>query len=183
MACRIIGIAGASGSGKTTLARRIQGWLGANHSDILSMDDYYVDRLRRRVDNWDDPESLDIDRLCWDVSLLRCGYTIERPVYSFTTGHRVGHVEMAPPKVLIIKGLWALYWESLRHLMALKIFVDTPLDVCRVRRLLRDIHRTGRSPEEILADIEEWAVPGYYTFVLPTRQYADICWAGQSWSC
>ena len=47
-----------------------------------------------------------------------------------------------PGRVLVVDGIFALYYDSLLPLYNLAIYVDTPDDICFARRLARDIQRT-----------------------------------------
>ena len=69
-----------------------------------------------------------------------------------------------------------MYNEELTKLIDLRIFIDTPLDVCLYRRLKRDIsirfrnHSVGRA-------LEVWAKnvrPGYEKYIAPSAKRAHI---------
>ncbi len=59
-------------------------------------------------------------------------------------------------------------------MMDMRIFMDTPLDICLIRRLKRDIHERGRDINSVLTQYEETVRPMYLQFIEPSKKYADI---------
>ncbi len=175
----LIGVAGASGSGKSffahALARQIDG-----SSLILSQDDYYKDRsdiplAARENMNYDHPDSLDFDVMVNDLKSLRRGDAIEHPLYDFSVHNRkreTAHVEPTP--VVIVDGILLYAVEPCRALFDIKVFVDTPIDLCFVRRLQRDIKERGRSVDSVVSQYLGTVRPMFMQFVQPTMRFADI---------
>jgi uridine kinase len=58
--------------------------------------------------------------------------------------------------------------------MDIRIFVDTPLDICLIRRLNRDIIQRNRTMESVLDQYETTVRPMYLRFIEPSKRYADI---------
>ena len=54
------------------------------------------------------------------------------------------------------------------------MYIDTPLDICLLRRLRRDIVERKRSIESVLQQYEETVRPMYLQFIEPSKRYADI---------
>ena len=52
--------------------------------------------------------------------------------------------------------------------------MDTPLDICLLRRLVRDVQERGRSMESVLRQYQATVRPMYLQFIEPSKQYADI---------
>ena len=69
--------------------------------------------------------------------------------------------------------------------MDYRIFVDTHLDECLLRRMKRDIEERGRTPESVSKQWRDTVRPGYHDFILPTRRYADFIveWDGDTDAC
>src|SRR5471032_1932879 len=137
----VIGIAGCSGSGKTTLARELTTQLDAT---LLPLDLYYRDLSHlppgeRALQNFDHPDSLEESLLVEHVEALASGKTIARPIYDFATHTRV--TDQTEPitatKTLLVEGILALHYPSLRAFYDVSIYVNAPHDLC----LLRRIHR------------------------------------------
>ena len=174
----IVGIAGCSGSGKTTLAEELARELEGTH---FHLDNYYRDlshltyEERCRV-NFDHPDELESDLLIDHVRSLSEGHAIQVPQYDFATYTRIPgktrRVEV--DHLLIIDGIFALYYEALRALYDVSVYVDAPDDVCYQRRLARDVHQRGRKPESVAAHYAETVRPMAEQYVRPTSQYADL---------
>ena len=54
------------------------------------------------------------------------------------------------------------------------IFVDTPLDICLMRRIKRDVNERGRSMDSVMAQYQKTVRPMFLQFIEPSKQYADI---------
>src|SRR5256885_11726085 len=54
------------------------------------------------------------------------------------------------PYTTLFRSLFALWWESLRSLFAVKVFVEAPADVRLVRRIRRDAAERHRTTEQVL---------------------------------
>jgi uridine kinase len=179
----LVGIAGASCSGKTELARGLARRLG-EQALTFSLDHYYVDRSHvaepeRSQFNFDHPEALDEKLLVRDVRNLRLGQIIEQPRYSFVTHSRQEEKELvAPRRVILVEGLFSLYWEELRELLDLKVYVDTPDEECFARRLRRDVEERGRTPQSIEEQYVKTVRPMAMAYVRPSSAHADLCVSG-----
>jgi uridine kinase len=82
--------------------------------------------------------------------------------------------------VVIIEGLFALYWPELRQLLDTKIYVEADDAVCLERRLLRDVRERGRTRESVEHQFRTTVVPMTELYVRPTRDYADIVALGDA---
>jgi uridine kinase len=81
---------------------------------------------------------------------------------------------VAPARLVIVEGLFTLWWESLRSLLAVKVFVDAPADVRLVRRIRRDVAERHRTPEQVLQQYVGTVRPMHERYVEPTRAHADV---------
>ena len=52
--------------------------------------------------------------------------------------------------------------------------MDTPLDICLVRRMKRDIINRGRDMDSVIKQYLETVRPMYMQFIEPARQHADL---------
>ena len=176
----LIGIAGASGSGKTLVAHTLYKQLGTEKVVNLQEDSYYKDLahlpFEERVKfNFDHPDAFDHELLRKHISLLLKGKTIEHPVYDFTTHTRKKETrKVGPHQIVILEGILILAIPELRELMDIKIYIDTPADICFIRRLQRDIDERSRSVESVIRQYQETVRPMYMQFVEPSKRYADI---------
>jgi len=67
-----------------------------------------------------------------------------------------------------------LYDKSIRDILDLKLYVDTPDDIRFIRRLQRDIAERGRTADSVINQYLEVVRPGFFNFILPTMKYADL---------
>lgn len=179
----LVGVAGPSCSGKTELSRALSRYL-QDQSLLFALDHYYIDRSHIPAEergnfNFDHPEALDEKLIVRDVQALKLGLPIEQPRYSFVTHARLPETEpLVPRPVVLVEGLFSLYWAEVRDLLDLKVYVETDDDTCFQRRLDRDVLERGRTPESIRKQYEETVRPMAFEFVRPTSQYADLVVSG-----
>jgi uridine kinase len=176
-----IAIAGATASGKTTLARAVADRVPCT---ILRTDDYYrrLDHLsfeERCLQNFDHPDAIEHELLVAHARELVAGRSVEAPRYDFTRHTRFAETHtVVPSSVLRIEGLFALCFPELRALCTVRVFVDTPEDVCLRRRLARDVLERGRTPVEVVERFSGHVAPMFRQHVLPTRQTANVVVSG-----
>lgn len=175
----IILIGGGTGSGKSTLASNINGRL-SDYTTLISMDDYYKDQssvpeAERELINYDSPEVVDIELLSNNISKLRSGAAIEEPIYDFTTHtRRIDVIHIEPSPVIIVEGIMALRFESLRSMANIKVYVDVDDDERIIRRILRDTSSRSRNLESIVYQYRSTVKPMHQLIVDPTKKYADF---------
>ncbi len=174
----VLGIAGCSGSGKTTLAAELARELDGTH---FPLDHYYRDLAHlplaeRFQQNFDDPELIELPLLAAQIAALSRGEAIERPLYDFTTHTRVpGRTQtIAPGAFLIVEGLFALYYPQLLQLYHLRIYIDTPDELCFERRMKRDVEQRGRTPESVRRQYVATVLPASIRYVRPSAVRADL---------
>jgi uridine kinase len=174
----LLAIAGCSGSGKTTLADELARTLGGLR---FHLDDYYLDLGRlplseRKQKNFDDPAMIELPLLAAHIGALARGQSIERPVYDFATYTRVPHrtQTIRPGKLLIVEGIFALYYAELLSFYHLPIFVDTPDGLCFERRLKRDMTERGRTEESVRSQYESTVRPSSEAYVRPSAASAKL---------
>lgn len=176
----VIGIAGASGSGKTLVADTIIKKLGSKKVIMIQEDSYYHDLTDIPFDdrtgrNFDHPDAFDHDLLAEHLSQLHDGKSISHPIYDYTTHSRKKETRtVGPHLVVILEGILILNEPKLRDLMDIKVYIDTALDVCFIRRLQRDIKERGRSVDSVIKQYQETVRPMYLQFIEPCKRYADI---------
>lgn len=179
MMVKVIGIAGGSASGKTTIVDMIKQFLGSQVF-VIPQDAYYEPYadlpLSERVkQNFDHPDAFDMDRLVADLKLLKAGQAIAMPVYDYVQYTRSEKtVAVEPHPVIIVEGVLVLWYEKLRELLDLSVFVETDADLRLIRRILRDTRERGRTLESILGQYQETVKPMHDQFVAPSRKYADL---------
>jgi uridine kinase len=177
---KIIGISGGSGSGKTTFVNCVRQLTADMPVLVLQLDHYYHDlshltpeeRDRR---NFDHPESIDSDLLKAQLTELAAGRAIDRPTYDFATHTRTKNtVRLESAPVIILDGIFSLYWEDIRSIQTLSVFVDVDDDVRFIRRLRRDINERGRTVEGVIAQYLATVKVMHDHYVAPQKNDADI---------
>jgi uridine kinase len=174
----VLAIAGASGSGKTTLAAELARELDGVH---FPLDNYYLDLshlpFAERVEaNFDDPALIESTLLAKHVEAMARGESIERPLYDFS--HQARQPDrtetVRPGPLVLVEGLFALYYKELLPLYHLRVYVDTPDNLCFDRRMRRDMTERGRTAESVRLQYEATVRPSSFTYVRPSAASADL---------
>jgi uridine kinase len=101
-------------------------------------------------------------------------------VYSFASHTRVAATPVVPAPLVVIEGLFTLWWPELRSRLDVGVYVDAPADVRLVRRLRRDVLERGRDVESVLRQYVATVRPMHERYVEPTRAFADLVIANDS---
>ena len=125
--------------------------------------------------NFDAPEAFDFELLRQTLQRLKEMKKVDVPIYNFVTHRRESKtVSMYGANVIIFEGILAFHNEAIRHMLDMKVFVDTDSDVRLARRLKRDITDRGRDIHGVLQQYENHVKPAYDRFIATTMTYADI---------
>lgn len=176
----IIGISGASASGKSLLANTIVNELGSDQVVVISEDAYYKDHSdipfeERAKVNYDHPNAFDHELLNQHLMQLQQGKVIEVPTYNHALHIREKETRtIGKHAIIVIEGILLFVDKELRDQMDIRIFMETALDICLIRRLKRDMKDRGRSLDTVLKQYEETVRPMYLQFIEPSKRYADI---------
>ena len=180
----LIGIAGGTGSGKTSIAKYLLKHFGNDELIVIEQDSYYKDNSNLSMDernqqNFDHPEAIDIKLFNKQMESLLDGKPVKIPIYDFSNHNRIEEFQLVKPtKIIIVEGILTLYFESLRKLMDIKVFVDVPDKIRFKRRLSRDIKKRGRTLMSVTNQYESTVYPMYKQFVEPSKDFADIVITG-----
>ncbi len=177
----IIGIAGPSASGKSLLANTIVSELGSDQVVVISEDAYYKDNnhlslSEREQINYDHPDSFDHKLLFDHLQRLQAGLPVDIPIYSHSQHLRSDKTRSIRGRhaIIVIEGILLFSEQMLRELMDIRIFMSAPLDVCLMRRLMRDVVERHRSLDSVIHQYETTVRPMYLQFIEPSSRYADI---------
>ena len=179
---KVIAISGASGSGKSLFTDQIKGYfkeIGANIR-IIREDHYYRNQdhlpMEERVKtNYDHPQAFEHELLLEHLKTLKQGKAVECPMYCHKTHTRLTDTSpLAPAQVIVVEGIMLLASPELIPLFDVKIFIDTPLDICLLRRIKRDLVERDRSLDSISTQYQETVKPMYHQFIAPSRFIADV---------
>lgn len=180
----IIAIAGASASGKSLFASTVYQELvaefGGERISVLAEDAYYRDQdhlsMEQRVlTNYDHPAAFEHELLARHLVTLQSGEAVDMPQYCYKTHTRkTDTIRVQPAKVILVEGILLLTDARLRELFDITVFMDTPLDICLLRRMKRDVEERGRTISSISEQYEHYVRPAFFEFIAPSKQYADI---------
>ncbi|MCM2679871.1 uridine kinase [Echinimonas agarilytica] len=180
----VIAVAGASASGKSLIARTIHDEILAERDVcdvvIISEDSYYKDQhhlsmAQREQTNYDHPEAFDHDLLSEHLAQLKQGNAVNVPMYSYETHTRSDETtRLEPAQVVIIEGILLLNSPLLREQFDVSLYMDTPLDICLLRRLSRDVKERGRTMDSVINQYVSTVRPMFQQFIEPSKQYADL---------
>jgi uridine kinase len=178
----IIAISGASGSGKSLFTQNLALKLQQQDKEVLVLqeDHYYKSQDHipledRTSTNYDHPDAFEHDLLSAHLHALRAGESIEYPAYCYKTHTCLQETEViAPAPIIIIEGIMLLTQIHLFDHFNVKVFVDTALDVCLMRRMLRDTQERGRSMVSVATQYENTVKPMYHKFIEPSKTFADL---------
>lgn len=190
MTAKIIFIAGPSGSGKSWLSRQLLLGLNAIHgpsyAQILEEDCYYKDQSQisfsqRELQNYDDPSAFDHILLEQQLKQLCKGTAVNVPIYDYTQHTRAPESQrLEPGAVVIVEGILLLSQAQLCQHADLKVYIDTPIDICLMRRIQRDTSERARTTDSILRQYQETVRPAWLSYVEPSKINADICINGET---
>ncbi|KZY67192.1 uridine kinase [Oleiphilus sp. HI0071] len=176
----LVGVAGASASGKSLLSTNLGQSMSPDLIQVISEDNYYQDQTHlamaeREKTNYDHPRAIEHDLLHAHIESLKSGQSVLMPRYDFAQHTRSGaSIEIHPTPIIVVEGIMLFTHKALRDALDLKFFVDTPLDICLLRRLQRDTLERGRSVESVLNQYKHTVRPGYINFIAPTKEHADM---------
>jgi uridine kinase len=197
---RIIAIAGPSSSGKTTFIKRLTVQLQINGVNpvAISLDDYYVDRVKTPKDakgeyDFEALEALDLPLLQAHVRALLRGETVRSPRYDFKSGASVAEggptIALGAGDVLMMEGIHGLNPLLLGDAAGVgtlfRVFIHpattlpfdrltrvSATDLRLMRRIIRDRHQRGYGAAE---NILRWpsVQAGERRHIFPHQAVAD----------
>ncbi|MBC3765378.1 uridine kinase [Neptunicella marina] len=178
----IIAISGASGSGKSLFTETLCDELRQIDTDVLVLceDHYYRDQTHlemseREKTNYDHPNAFEHELLAQHLRDLKAGKSIQYPHYCFKTHTRLQKLtEVTAHRVVVVEGILLLASPELMPLFDLKVYMDTPLDICLLRRIQRDLTERGRTLDSVAKQYEKTVKPMYHQFIQPCRHKANI---------
>jgi uridine kinase len=166
-------VSGPSSSGKTTTTVKLTQRLEKQGLRFLTLnlDDYFWSLVEHPTDwindrNYETPEALDIQLLNQHLRALLEGQTVEKPIYSFKEGRRVGtkQVKLEPDQILLLDCLHGFYppiTEGIDASAQFRLYIETLnvlyegdgstnrltqfTDVRLIRRMLRDAQHRNHS--------------------------------------
>jgi uridine kinase len=125
--------------------------------------------------NFDHPNSMDHALLLEHLKILQQGQDVDVPKYDHSTHSRSKQTQhVSNHAIIVLEGILLFVEKELRDLMDIRIFVDTPLDICFIRRLERDIMERSRTAESVIKQYMATVRPMYHQFIEPSKKHADL---------
>merc|ERR1711892_775928 len=167
----IIGVAADSGCGKSTFMRRLTSIFGGE-SKMLDIgresNPEYPDgitALDEKCQNW--------DNMAADVTDLKAGKTVSKPIYNHITGELDPYEEVPATPIVIFEGLHPLYDSRVNAALDLSIYLDITDEVKFAWKAQRDIAERGATMEDVQKAIDA-RKPDFKAYVEPQKEKADI---------
>ncbi len=176
----LIGITGGSGSGKTRFIRELRKAFDEDTLCIISQDEYYLPRDMQVWDdagyqNFDLPQSIDHKAFLNDIQSLVEGQPVEKQQYVFNNPKAEAQTLIfKPAPVILVEGLFVFYFEAIRKLLDLKVFIDAEDVIKLKRRIIRDAGERNYPMDDVLHRYEFHVLPSYRSFIEPFKRKADI---------
>ena len=176
----IVGITGGSASGKTLFLERLLSTFEPGEVCLISQDNYYKPRHLQPIDaqgvhNFDTPYSIDFEQYASDIRKIQNGETVLREEYTFNNAAKKPKMltfEAAP--VVVVEGIFVLYYPELADLLDLKIFIDAKDHIKLKRRIIRDKVERGYDLDDVLYRYEMHVMPTYEKYIKPFKNEADL---------
>lgn len=176
----IVGIMGGSASGKTSFAIALSEQIVDYSPIILHQDSYFRDwseysaEEREKVITANHPDAVHWDVLISDIGKLRERKPIETPTPGTRAAQRGDErQEIQPSAVVIVEG-HLIYWnQQVRDLIDMKIYLDVDAHERVLRRMLRDVGRSG-DLEKAVSWYRRDVLPNFPVYTEPCKKYADL---------
>jgi phosphoribulokinase len=172
----ILGVVGDSAAGKTTLTRGLVRVLGEEHVAHICTDDYHRFDRKQRAELGITPLHPDcnyLDIMAQDVSHLRCGDAILKPVYRHQDGTFGAPIYVRPLRFTVIEGLLGYHLPEMHDAYDVRVFLNPPEELRRRWKVARDCSRRGYTTDQVLAELDRRESDSE-SFIRPQRRYADL---------
>merc|ERR1719472_372696 len=193
----VIGLAADSGCGKWTFMRRLTSIFGgesklldigretntlvSDMTTVICLDDYHKWDRTGRKSNPEWPDGITAlheacqkwDKMAQDVTDLKAGKTVDKPIYNHITGELDPDEKVDPTPIVIFEGLHPMHDDRVNAALDLTVYLDITDDVKFAWKAQRDIAERGATMEEVQAAIDG-RKPDFAAYVEPQKEKADI---------
>ncbi len=176
----LVGITGGSGSGKTFILNQLVKTFGKDEICMVSQDNYYLDRSlqpkdENGIENFDLPESVNLEEFASDLAKLKSGEEVRRKEYTFNNKAKEPEMIVWKPRpIIIVEGLFILSHEKVRSMLDLKVYIDVKDYIKLKRRIMRDQIERGYDLEDVLYRYENHVMPTYEKYIKSHKNDADL---------
>jgi len=193
----VIGVAADSGCGKSTFMRRLTSIFGgecklldigretntlvSDTTTVICLDDYHKWDREGRKSNPEWPNGITAlhadcqnwDKMAEDVTNLKNGKTVDKPIYNHITGELDPVETVAATDIVIFEGLHPMYDDRVNKALDLTVYLDITDEVKFAWKAQRDIAERGATMEEVQKAIDA-RKPDFAAYVEPQKEKADI---------
>lgn len=178
-----LGVTGGTGSGKTYVSKQIQKRLFEEgiSCTIFDQDQYFYDEATVPKDengkpNFDTPGSLDLNKYKNDFYRLFVGETVTQKRYNYNKpiSDSKNVVEFNPAKVIILEGIFALFFEEIFNKLNLTVFVEADFATKLERRIKRDSLERGYDRDDVLYKFDYHVKSSYQKYIHPLKEKCDV---------
>ncbi len=172
----ILGVVGDSAAGKTTITRGLVRLLGEERVTHIAGDDYHrfdrQQRAGRRITPLH-PDANYLDILEQDLTSIRAGRAILKPVYRHKDGTFGPPVYVQPHQFTIVEGLLGYHTKALRDVYDVRVYLDPPEETRRQWKVQRDTALRGYTTDQVLEELDR-REPDSQDYIRPQQRWADI---------
>ncbi|NVK48898.1 MAG: uridine kinase, partial [Cyclobacteriaceae bacterium] len=127
------------------------------------------------VHNFDTPQSIDFEAYAEDIRKIQKGETVYREEYTFNNAAKKPKMlAFQPAPVIVVEGIFVLYYPELSDLLDLKVFIDAKDHIKLKRRIIRDKVERGYDLDDVLYRYEMHVMPTYEKYIKPFKNDADL---------
>merc|ERR1719454_446843 len=148
---------------------------------VICLDDYHKYDREGRKGNPEFPDGItalaadcqDWDKMAADVTDLKAGKSVSKPIYNHITGALDPNEDVSPTPIVIFEGLHPIVDPRVEEALDLSVYLDITDDVKFAWKAQRDIAERGATMDDVQAAIEG-RKPDFAAYVEPQKAKADI---------
>ena len=164
----IVGISGGTASGKSTLAGWLESQLAGLTVRVFHRDSYFK------------PDSVRPKAAAHVTGTIYFDDNCPETIYHEKLREDLAQAVAEGPDVILVEGLFALWYDWLYEQLDLKLFVDCDADERIVRRLRRNMAQRGLSFDEIAGVYLDMVRYRHQQYIEPTKWRADLILNGST---
>jgi uridine kinase len=176
----LIGITGGTASGKTSFIRDLGLHFDQSQIVCLSLDHYYYPKQQIKLDengvhNFDVPSAINSSLLLQDMQSLVSGHSVQKLEHNFyKPGEQPKVLTFNPARVIIVEGIFACYFDQIRKMFDLTVYLHVDEQIMLARRLHRDLVERGFDNEDVEYRWGRHILPAYKEFIEPRMGDSDL---------
>lgn len=164
----LVGIAGGTASGKSTLSQQLEQLLADLNPRVFHMDSYFKPADVRPKAAAPITGKVYLDDNCPET------------IFHEKLREDLAQAVREDLDVILIEGLYALWYDWLYEQLDLKLFIDCQADERIVRRLKRNMSQRGLSFDEIAEVYLDMVRYRHEQYIEPTKWRADLILNGSN---